>query len=65
MNLYDIKIKEYKNGSWVTYEKQPNFYILKLYKSNGELYDKLLVDDYRSSREYFRAFCAIAKNGGA
>lgn len=38
------------------------YYIVRVY-IGSRLTDKVRTDDYRTAREYFRAFCKIAKNG--
>lgn len=61
------KIKTYKSGAWVTFEKAESNcapYIVRLYNARDELKDKMRCDSYRAASEYFRAFCAIAKNQG-
>ena len=53
--------KIYPNGNSATFEKNHAFYVVKVYLG-PELHDKILCDDYRMARDYFRAFCATAKN---
>jgi hypothetical protein len=61
-----MKITEQKNGSWTLFEKTPNgYYLVKLYKSTGELLDKVLCDNRSNALAYLRSFNAIAKNQGA
>jgi len=57
---YWTKIKEFKNGNSILFEKNHAFYVVKIYKGS-ELYDKILCDDYRMARDYVKAFSAIAK----
>jgi len=56
--------KIYPNGNSVIFERNHAFYVVKVYLGT-ELHDKMLCDEYRAAREYFRAFCAIAKNNPA
>lgn len=58
---YWTKVKEFKNGNSVIFEKNHAFYVVKVYKG-PELHDRILCDDYRMARDYVRAFSAIAKN---
>jgi hypothetical protein len=58
---YWTKIKEFKNGNYVSFEKNHAFYVVKVYKGT-ELHDKILCDSYQGARNYFRAFKAVAKN---
>ncbi len=59
-----MKIKEYKSGARVTFEKTfpSGMYIVLLRNPQGDVHDKIKCDDYDNAREYYRAFCAIAKN---
>ena len=58
------KRKDYKSGSSVTMEKlfPSGMYLIELRTPKGELHDKIRVDDYRMALDYWRSFCAIAKN---
>lgn len=58
----NAQAKLYPNGNSVTFERNHAFYVVKVYLGT-ELHDKILCDTYRGAREYFRAFCAIAKGG--
>ena len=61
-----MKIKEQKNGNWTVFERtQSGYYLVKLYKSSGELLDKILCDDRSNALAYLRSFNALAKNQGA
>lgn len=61
-----MKIYEYKNNAYVTFERLPSgFYLVQLRSPSGELCDKVMADTYRGASEYRRAFCAIAKKMGA
>lgn len=57
-----MKIKEYKSGAYVSLNHDAQLSIVKLYSASGELMDKMRCDTRRAANEYFRAFCAIAKN---
>lgn len=57
-----MKIKEYKSGAYVSLEHGATLSLVKLYSASGDLMDKIRCDTRRSANEYFRAFCAIAKN---
>jgi hypothetical protein len=58
-----MKIKEQKNGNYTTFDRENNWYVIKLYKRGGELLDKMRCDTYRGACEYFKSFNLIAKNG--
>jgi len=57
-----MQIKTYPNG-YATFERlfPSGFYLVQCYVGS-EMHDKIRCDDYRTAREYFRAFCAIARN---
>jgi len=59
----DIKI--FKGEAYVTYTKNLKDrdapYEVKIYNLKGELHDKIRSDCYKTAREYFKAFCKIAK----
>lgn len=59
-----MQIKTFNNGSWTVFERTQysGMYIVKLYRSNGDLADKVVCDDYRNARHYLKCFNAIAKN---
>lgn len=60
-----MKIKEYKNGAYVSQDLPSGpqgLTVVKVYTPAGYLHDKILCDSPRIAGEYFRAFCAIAKN---
>jgi hypothetical protein len=57
-----MKTKVFDNGL-VTFEKlfPSGMYLVELSLDNGTR-DKMRCDSYKSACEYFKAFCAIAKN---
>jgi hypothetical protein len=56
-----MKVKVYKNGNSASIEKNGCWHVVKC-RIGTELYDRVMVDDARMARDYFKAFCAIAKN---
>ena len=57
-----MKIQEFKNGAYVTFERLPSgLYAVSLRSPSGELSDKVRCDNYRAATEYRRAFAAIAR----
>lgn len=58
-----MKIYEGKGGRYVTFEKvQPSgYYVVMLRLGNGEVGDKVKVDDYRLACEYRKAFIKAAR----
>lgn len=59
------KVKEYRNGWSALIEQLPNgMFGAHVRRASGELHDKVRCDDRRDASAYFRAFCAIARNGG-
>ena len=58
-----MTIKEFKNGAWTVFEKTTfgSMYVVKLYRANGDLADKVVCDDYKHARHYLKCFNAIAK----
>jgi len=59
-----MKIKEYKNGSYVVLEKSESFdvpYVVKMYTPSGDIADKVRTDDYKSALGYFKSFGLIAR----
>ena len=57
-----MKIQEFKNGAYVTFERLPSgLYAVMLRSPSGELRDKVRCDTYRAAIEYRRAFAAIAR----
>ncbi len=59
-----MKIKEYKNGAYVTFESNQGYdvpYIVKMYTPSGDLADRVRTDDYQSALGYFKSFGLIAK----
>jgi hypothetical protein len=58
-----MKIKEQKNGNYTTFDRENDWYVVRLYKRGGELLDKMRCDTYRGACEYFKSFNLIAKNG--
>ena len=61
-----MKNKVFKNGAWVHYEKSATsydaLYIVKIYDPMGHMRDKVRCDSYRDAMDFYRSFCAIAKN---
>jgi hypothetical protein len=58
-----MKITEQKNGNYTTFERiaYNGYYIVKLY-IRGELFDKIMSDNYKGARDYLASFNKIAKN---
>lgn len=58
-----MRIKKFKNGAWTVFEKTTfgSMYVVKLYRANGDLADKVVCDDYQHARHYLKCFNAIAK----
>lgn len=57
------KTKDYRNGWSTLMERLPNgLYWAHVRSASGHLHDKVRCDDYRTACEYFRSFCAIARN---
>lgn len=56
-----LKIKEYPNGAWTTLDTGCLYPETKLYSPSGQLLDKMRCDTKTMAREYFKAFCKIAK----
>jgi len=58
------KIKMYKSGASVIQDVPAynGMITVKLYAPDDSLLDKVRVDTRSAARDYFRAFCAIAKN---
>lgn len=54
---------EFKNGWSVSFERlfPSGMYMTIVRDGRGEVHDKMRCDDYRTAREYHRAFKAIAK----
>ena len=59
------KSKLFRNDWFVQFEKTGFWYVVQVRAASGELHDKVRCDDYRNACDYYRAFCAIAKNGVA
>ena len=59
-----MKIKFAKNGAYTTIEKTfpGGYYLVKLYRPEGILYDKRLCDNYSMARDYLKSFNTIAKH---
>lgn len=55
------KLRTFKNGAYVTFEKVAGWYCVLARDPAGEVHDKIRCDSYRGGLDYFRAFCAIAK----
>jgi hypothetical protein len=59
MKINDLKAFIRSNGyAW------PGGYPCALLMADGEVLDKIRVDDFTMAREYWKAFSVIAKNGG-
>jgi hypothetical protein len=59
------KVKVFDKGSASIERLFPSgMYLVQCYTGH-ELHDKIRCDTYRAALDYFRAFCRIAKNGGA
>lgn len=57
-----MKIQEFKNGAYVTFERLPSgWYEVRVRAPSGALFDRVLCDTYRGAMEYRRAFVAIAR----
>jgi hypothetical protein len=56
-----MKLYNYKNAS-VTFEKSHAGRYFVLLRIGTEVKDKILCDNYKTAREYCRAFCKIAKH---
>lgn len=60
-----MKTKTFKNGAWAIMD-DPSFpsgmIRVKAYGSGGNVLDSILCDTKRQAEEYFRAFCALARN---
>jgi len=60
-----MKIKDFKNGASVIQDdpSTPSGMILVYVRNpQGEIHDKIRCENRTMAREYFNAFCAIAKN---
>ena len=59
-----MKVTTAKSGAYTTMEKlfPSGMYLVKLYRSSGELADKVRCDDYRNACDYKRSFDKIARN---
>jgi len=60
-----MKIKTFKNGACVIQDDPsfPSGMISVIARDAiGEVIDKIRCDGKREANEYFRAFCAVAKN---
>lgn len=57
------RCKVYQNGAAVIMEKLPvsGMYSLSARAPSGAMLDKIRCDDYRMAREYWRAFCQLAR----
>ena len=58
------KIKVYRNG-WNAYatRESSGMYTVLVRDSIGNMHDKVRCDDYRNAMDYYKSFCAIARNG--
>ena len=58
-----MKIKEYKNGAWTVFDRvmPSGYWLVKLYRPDGNLEDKILCDDYINAMNYFKSFNLIAR----
>ena len=58
-----MKIQEFKNGAYVTFERDSGgMYSVLLRDPFGNVKDKVRCDTYNDALAYRRAFCAIARN---
>lgn len=58
-----MKIKEFKNGAYVTFGRDAgNLWAVLLRDPAGNVTDKVRCDTYHNALAYQRAFCAIAKS---
>ena len=58
-----MKIQEFKNGAYVTFERDSGgMYSVLLRDPFGNVNDKVRCDTYNDALAYRRAFCAIARN---
>jgi len=58
-----MKIQEFKNGAYVTFERDAGgLWAVLLRDPSGNVADKVRCDTYREALAYKRVFCAIAKN---
>lgn len=57
-----MKIKTYKNGYATWDVVMPSGMIEVRVRCNNGFTDRIRCDDRRMAREYWRAFCLIAKN---
>lgn len=59
-----MKIKIAKNGAYTTFEKTSpyGYYLIKIHAPSGDIYDKILCDNYSMARHYLSAFNDIAKH---
>ena len=60
-----MKLKEYKSGALVTFDKSDALYEVRLRAPNGELRDKVRCDDYRMAMDYWKSFNLIARSFSA
>lgn len=58
-----MKIKEFKNGACVISERNPinGMTTVIARDSSGNVLDKIRCDTASGAREYFRAFCKLAR----
>ena len=54
--------KEFKTGWSVSFDRIGSWYHTIVRNARGDIHDKMRCDDYRTAREYYRAFCGIARN---
>ena len=59
-----MKVHTYKGEASVIFERvyPSGYYLIKLYDYQGNLYDKVLCDDYQNAVAYRKSFCKIARN---
>ena len=60
-----MKTKLYRNGAFVTMEDRHHtngLITVYLRAPDGELHDRIRVDDKKAANEYFKSFCKIARN---
>ena len=57
------KIKTYRNGWAASLQKftGSDYYVAAVLNAEGRVHDRIMIDDYRMAREYYRAFQSIAK----
>ena len=56
-----MKIKEFTNGAYVTFEKSNGWYCVLLRNPMGNVHDKIRCDSYADAMNYWKCFQKIAK----